>query len=82
MSTRDLELRVADASGALVRLALVTRRVGGAVRELTVTADPATGTARTRVALGDDRADRRPSRRTRRRARGRTLNRPGVREVY
>ncbi|MBF6191693.1 hypothetical protein [Nocardia implantans] len=51
---RTLDLLVDDASGALVRLALVARRFGGAVRELTVTADPATGTARMRVVLGGD----------------------------
>ncbi|BDT91067.1 hypothetical protein [Nocardia sputorum] len=56
MSTRVLELRVADASGTLVRLALVARRFGGSIRELTVTADPATGTARMRIALGGDAA--------------------------
>lgn len=50
MSTRVLELRVADASGTLVRLALVARRFGGTIRKLTVTTDPATGTARTRIA--------------------------------
>ncbi|MGW4717287.1 hypothetical protein [Nocardia sp. NPDC004260] len=49
-----LDLLVDDASGTLVRLALVTRRFGGRVHELTVTTDPATGTARMRVALGGD----------------------------
>lgn len=54
MSARILDLLVDDTSGALVRLALVTRRFGGTVRELTVTTDPATGTARMRVLLGGD----------------------------
>ncbi|MBF6077473.1 hypothetical protein ACWDSF_30335 [Nocardia beijingensis] len=54
MSTRVLDLLVDDPSGALVRLALVTRRFGGAVRELTVTTEPATGTTRMRVLLGGD----------------------------
>ncbi|MGK8488699.1 hypothetical protein [Nocardia asiatica] len=54
MNTRTLDLLVDDASATLVRLALAARRFGGAVRDLTVTTDRATGAARMRVTLGGD----------------------------